>query len=190
MRDRAGRGVRRDQERRDARARLQDRAVSERAALPRRDVIVEAVRLIIGDDDRALRPVRAVGDVGDRPRRQGFGDLLIRVGRVIIVADERVLDRRRRIHRHEPVVVVVAAAEIEHAAILRQRPAFDRVEEILGAVQVRVQDLRIIGEIAEILRRVVMQDIAAVRGGRAGRISSPTLAARKGSSASLASKPC
>ena len=170
MRDRAGHGVRRDQERRDARARLEDRAVSERAAFRRRDVVIVAVRLIIGDDDRALRPVRAVGDVADRPRRQGFGDLLIRVGRVIVVADERVLDRRGWIHRHEPVVVVIASAEIENASILWQRPPFDRVEEILGAVQVGVQDFRIVGEIGEILRRVVMQDVAAVRGGRAGRI--------------------
>ena len=56
-------------------------------------MVVEAIRLVVGDDDGALRPVRAVGDVVDRPGRERLGDLLIRVSGVIVVPDERVLDR-------------------------------------------------------------------------------------------------
>ena len=57
-------------------------------------VIVEAIGLIVGDDDGALRPIRAVGDRIDRVPQKGFTDLRVGVTWVIVVALVGGLDRR------------------------------------------------------------------------------------------------
>ena len=66
------------------------------------------------------------------------------------------------------VEVVIAAAEIEDAARRRQRAFRDVGEEVAFAAQVGLLD-RIVREIAEVLRAVVVADVADVRGD-AGRV--------------------
>ena len=60
----------------------------------RLSMIVEAIGLIVGDDDGALRPVWAVGDRVDRVAQKGFADLRVGVAWMIVVAGIRRLDRR------------------------------------------------------------------------------------------------
>src|ERR1700730_9162523 len=80
-------------------------------------------------DPMALsRRLRAVGNVVDRLGGKRLGDLLIRVARMIVVAEKRVLNGWRWIDRHQPIVVVVAAAQIEYPDGVRDRSALHGLE--------------------------------------------------------------
>ncbi len=141
-----------------------------------RHVVVEAVGLVIGDDDRALRPERRVaGDRIDHARRHGLRDLPVRIARMVVVTGLRRLDRGdfrlgerggivRILNRRRQVLVVAeAAANVEHAAVRRQVVVPDIVEEVGFAAEVGAQR-RIVGEIAEVLRTLMMGDVIVVRG--------------------------
>ena len=143
------------------------RAVGEDA---RRDVVVKAVRLIVGDDDRALFPdLRVRRDRVDHAGRHGLADLPVGVARVVVVARLRRVNRgdfsRRRVgvgdRRRQPHLVRVAAADVEHAAF-GQGVVRHVGEEIGHAAEVRAKRRRV-GKIAEILRPLVMADIGFMR---------------------------
>ena len=157
------------------------RSIGELAAALRRDMVVEPVGLVVGDDDGTVSPVWTVGDVAHSPGRERLGDLLVGVGRVVVISQEGMLDGRRGINGNQPIVVVVAAAQVEDAAAGGQGAVFNRVEEVLCAMQVIVQDLRVVGEIAEILWAVVMQDVPGVQSpGRWSGLGWPCSAAHTG----------
>ena len=180
VRDRAGAGEGRDQHQRDAHAARQRQAVRPVGQNARRHVIVEPVRLVIGDDDRALAPdLRARGDGVDDAGVHRLGDLVVGIAGMIVVAGLGGVDRGDFRHASAPpgrdssgsgsaaagLEVVVAAADVDHAAGRRQVVVVDVVEEVVLALQV-VPFVEVVGDVAEILRAVVVRDIVGVRRGR------------------------
>ena len=90
-----------------------------------RDVVVEAIRLVVGDDDCALLPeLRIRRDRVDRAGRHRLADLAVAVAWVVVVArlglvnGGNLIRRRVRVRdrRCQPLLVRVAAADVEHAA--------------------------------------------------------------------------
>ena len=86
--------VRRDHDRGNARTLIERVSEGIQGADLRLSVIIEAIGFIVGDDDGALRPIRAVGDGVDRVGQKGFADLRVGVAWVIVIAGESGLDRR------------------------------------------------------------------------------------------------
>ena len=138
----------------------------------RLSVIVEAVAFIVGDDNGALRPILAAGDGVDRVSQQGLADLRVGVARMVVVAGESALDRRARRPGNELIEVAVPAANVEYSTFFRQRVRADRRIEVAETLQVVLRFYRVVGLIAEILRAVVMGDVAGISwcAGRIGRL--------------------
>ncbi len=135
-------------------------------------MVVEAIRLVIGDDDCALIPeLRIRRDRVDRAGRHRLADLAVGIAWVVVVARFGLVNggnliRPRvgvRDRRCQPLLVRVAAADVEHAAF-GQRIVGYVGEEVTKPAQAGVAHLRRIGNIAKILRAVVMADIGIVRG--------------------------
>src|SRR5208337_1478227 len=101
--------VGRDYDRGNARTLIESGAVGIPGANHRLSVIVEAIGFIVGDDNGALRPVRAVGDRVDRVAQKGFADLRVGVAGVIVVAGKRSFDRRAGRARNKAIEVAVSA---------------------------------------------------------------------------------
>ena len=91
-------------------------------------MIVEPVGLVVGDDNRALAPIRAGRDCVDLLGEQSFADLRIRIAGVVVVAAEDLCQLRVRIDRLPVANIAVAAAHIEDAR-RRQLLFGDRVKE-------------------------------------------------------------
>src|SRR5271166_766617 len=94
MRDAVDHAIRRDHDRRNARTLIESVSKSIPGTYPRLAVIVQTVGFIVGDDDGALRPIRAVGDRVDRVGQKGLADLRVGVAWVIVVALKSGLDCR------------------------------------------------------------------------------------------------
>ena len=169
MRDGVGDAVGRDHDRRDTRAGGERQAERIQFADFRGLVVVEAIGLIIGDDDHAVLPVGAAHDGVDLVGEQRLADLGVRIAGMVVVAREGGADRGARTGGQQSVVVVVAAADVEYARLdgVRRHGG----EEVAQAVQVR-QLHRVVADVAEILRGVVMGDVAGVgrRTGTVGRL--------------------
>ena len=125
-------------------------------------MIVEAVRLVISDNDRALIPIRATSDGVDLLGQQPLADLRVGVAGMIVVAVENLGQLRVGVLRTPAFDVAVAAAHIKHARG-RQPPRRDIAEKFAQPMQMRAGH-GIVGHVAEVLRRVVMRNVTFVRG--------------------------
>jgi hypothetical protein len=101
-------------------------------------MVVEAVGLVVGDDDGALAPdVRTAGDGVDHPGCHGLADLPVGVAGVVIVTGLGIVDRRHLVRRGVRVgdgggqahLVAVAATDIDDAAV-RQIIVGEVAEEV------------------------------------------------------------
>ena len=88
-------------------------------------VVVITFGIVPGDDDGAFRPVAASSDGVDRFCNQRLADLCIGIRRMIVVAQEALLDRGVWINRLHPEDVPVSALYV--AAILAAVPAVGRM---------------------------------------------------------------
>jgi hypothetical protein len=77
------------------------------------DVVVEAVGLVVGDEDDGVRPVGAAGDGVDFAGEEGLGELRVGVAGVVVVAVEFGGETRVGIERLEAEDVAVSAADVE-----------------------------------------------------------------------------
>src|SRR5208283_3237728 len=127
--------------------------------------------LIVGDDNGALRPIGAIGDRVDRIAQKGFADLRVGVARVIVVAGISRLDRRAGRARNEAIEVAIPAADVIDSAAsgAGQGGRVQGSEEVAEALHVCRGFVRVVGLIAEILRGIVMGDVAGM-GGYAARV--------------------
>src|SRR5208282_4128301 len=134
-------------------------------------MIVEAIGLIVGDDNGALRPIGAVGDRVDRVAQKGFADLRVGVAWVIVVALESGLDRRAGVARNEAIEVAISAADVIDSAGsgAGQGGCVKGGEEVAEALHVGRGLVRVVGLIAEVLWGIVMGDVVDI-GGYAGRV--------------------
>ena len=82
-------------------------------------MVVETIALIIGDNDGALRPVRAGSNGVYLISEEGFRNLGVRVGGVIIVTLEVGARGNIWILRNQTVKISVSATKIKDAAGLR-----------------------------------------------------------------------
>ena len=165
-------GVRRNQNQRHARPKTERRFVGPKVNDRRLDMVIIALGIVPGDDDRALPPIRTVGDRVDGGGHHGFADLRVGIGRMVVVAQEVLLDRCVGIGGGNPQGVGIAALHVEHAAGFRQAGILNGREEIAQSMQFR-PDRGSVRHIAEILRTVVVGDVGcvrSVRGHRPGRI--------------------
>ncbi len=153
----------RDHDRRNPRPTLERIAFRVEAADVRRLVIIETIRLVVGDNDRAILPVRAGCDRVDLIGEQGFGDLSVGISWMIVVAREGRLHRGVGIERLEAVEIVVATTHIEHTAVVRKLLIRDRAEEVIQSMQIGGH-LGVVADIAKILRAIVVNDVAGVCG--------------------------
>ena len=136
VRDGVDHAVGRDHDGGNARSLVEGGSAGIPGANRRLSVIVEAVGFIVGDDDGALRPVRAAGDGVDLVGQQCLADLRVGVARVIVVAGKVGLDCRAGRARSQAVQVAVAAADIEDSAGAGQRLAPNGCKEVAQALQV------------------------------------------------------
>ncbi len=169
MRHHVGPRIGRDHEQRDTRATAERKARGVVAENAGRHVVVVAFGLVVGDDDGALAPVWAVGDGVDLVGDQRLADLRVGVARMVVVTIEVGADiggvrragrvRRVGLHAHD---IVIAAADVEHAAGRRQRGLLHIAEEVAKTMQICVLH-RVVVDVAEVLRPVMVPDVAGVR---------------------------
>ena len=171
-----GAGIGRDQQGRHAYAAGQRQPVRPEGQDPGRHVVIEPVRLVVGDDDGALVPhLRPGRDGVDDAGHHRFAELTVAVAGVVVVAGLGLADRgtvgvreRGRVvrvghGRREAGQVGEAAADVEHAAVGREVALPHVAEEVAEAAKVGLVG-RVVGDVAEILWPLVVADVAVVAG--------------------------
>src|SRR5271166_3759661 len=161
MRDNVRPRVRGDYQQRNARTAAKRQGVWIVGDDLRRNVIVVTLGLVVGDDDGALIPVRAAGYGIDLARHQSFAQLRIRVPGVVIVASELCLDLGVTIERRQAGLVLETSPNVKYAAGSAELVRGDIREEVIQAMEVDA-DRRVSSDVAEIMRPVVVTDVAGV----------------------------
>ncbi len=171
-----GSSERRNEDQRNPHPSGEGQAVRSVGKNPGRNVVIEAVGLVVGDDDRALVPDPGLrGDGVDRAGDHGFAELPVRIRGVIVVSgfcfiDGRNLIRGRggiRNHRLHSKLVGISPPNKEDASGRKGIRSHVR-EKISHSTQIGTEFWRV-RDISKILGTVVMADVGRM-GSRPGGI--------------------
>src|SRR5579875_1273324 len=157
----SGASVGRNEDEGNARAVGNGQAVGSVSVDRRGDVVVVPFGIVPGDDDGALGPVGACGDGVDGLSDESFADLGIGLARMVATTEKIALDFGVGVGRLEMEGIEAAALDEKKSAIERKGMRGESGEKIVHAVEFAAE-LGIVGDVAEVLRAVVVGDVAGV----------------------------